>query len=64
MTDADLAGVDARFTPAVRAVLDVRQALEARCGFGATAPARVSEQLDALEERLDETVAWACEMTA
>lgn len=64
LTDADLAGVDARLTPAVREVLDVRQALEARCGFGATAPARVSEQLDALEERLDETVAWACEMTA
>jgi len=59
LTDDELAGVDSRLTPSVRSVLDIRQALEARCGVGGTAPARVREQLLELEEAVRVAGAWA-----
>jgi argininosuccinate lyase len=57
--DADLAGVDPRLTPDLRSVLDVRQAMLARSGAGATSPVRVREQLDALEKRIDAFATWS-----
>jgi argininosuccinate lyase len=59
VTDAQLAGIDARLTPEVRSVLSVRGALEARSSIGGTAPARVAEQLGALRADIDDQVAWA-----
>lgn len=59
LTDAQLAGIDPHLTPEVRAVVDVRQALQARCGIGATAPFRVREQLSELENRIAGFSAWA-----
>jgi len=61
--DDDLAAVDARLTPDVRSVLDVRQALAARCGAGATAPARVREQLAQLRARVGMAAEWARKVT-
>ena len=59
LTDAQLAEVDPRLTPEVRAVFSVRGALEARSAVGGTAPARVAEQLSALTALVDAQVAWA-----
>lgn len=59
LTDEDLAEVDVRLSPAVRSVLDVRHALLARCGSGATSPQRVAEQLGALEEKVAGFSRWA-----
>ena len=53
LTPADLAAVDARLTPDVRACLTPEAALAARTGYGGTAPARVREQI----ARLDATLA-------
>ena len=58
LTDEQLAEVDPRLTPEVRAVLSVRGALEARSSVGGTAPVRVAEQLDALKALVDDQVAW------
>ncbi|MDO8308873.1 MAG: argininosuccinate lyase [Actinomycetota bacterium] len=52
LTDAELAAVSARLTPDVRGVLTVRGALDSRSAFGGTAPARVADQLDALDSLL------------
>ncbi|MDP1877072.1 MAG: argininosuccinate lyase [Actinomycetota bacterium] len=52
LTDAELAAVSPRLTPDVRGVLTVRGALDSRSAFGGTAPARVAEQLDALDSLL------------
>jgi argininosuccinate lyase len=59
LTDAELAEVDPHLTPKVRSVLDVREALKARCGFGATAPERVLEQLANLDSRMNGFSSWA-----
>ena len=59
--DAELAAVDPRLTPDVRAVLDVPGALRARSAPGGTAPDRVAEQLAALERTLQGHRAWAAE---
>lgn len=59
LTDAELAGIDPRLTPQVRTVLDVREALRARCGLGATSPERVLEQLLSLESRMQGFSSWA-----
>jgi argininosuccinate lyase len=59
LTDAELAEVNPHLTPAVRSILDVREALRSRCGIGATAPERVLEQLTALEDRVAGFSAWA-----
>ncbi|HST67918.1 MAG TPA: argininosuccinate lyase, partial [Mycobacteriales bacterium] len=61
LTDAELAGVDPRLTPAVRSVLDVPGALAARSAHGGTAPTRVAEQLAALTETVQDHQAWAGE---
>jgi len=58
LSDAELAAVDPRLTPEVRAVLEVRQALDARCGCGGTAPVRVKEQLTALAARVAGFAEW------
>jgi argininosuccinate lyase len=52
LTDEELAEVSPALTPAVREVLTVRGSLDSRSAFGGTAPARVAEQLAALEETL------------
>ena len=57
--DADLAKISPHLTPDVRSVLTVRGALEARSGFGSTAPSRVAEQASALRAIVDEDAAWA-----
>jgi argininosuccinate lyase len=62
LDDAELAAVDPRLTPAVRAVLDVPGALRARCAHGGTAPDRVAEQLAALERTVRAHRAWAAEV--
>jgi argininosuccinate lyase len=59
LDDGELARVDPRLTPEVRTVLDVRRALEARCGIGGTAPARVREQIAELERDAAGCAAWA-----
>ena len=57
--DADLAAVDPRLTPDVKACLTPEAAVAARVGYGGTAPVRVSEQLDRLSGRLDAQRRWA-----
>jgi argininosuccinate lyase len=59
LDDGDLAGVDARLTPAVRTVLDVPGALRARSAHGGTAPERVAEQLAAVTDAMHGHAEWA-----
>ena len=61
LSNEDLAALDARLTPDVRSVLDVRQALLSRCGIGGTSPIRVAEQLDELEVKIDASLTWSRE---
>jgi argininosuccinate lyase len=61
LTDAELAAVDTRLTPDVRAVLDVPGALRARSAHGGTAPDRVADQLAELSRTVQDHVAWAGE---
>ena len=51
-TDAELAGISSKLTPAVRAVLSVEGSIASRSGVGGTAPARVAEQLAQLTARI------------
>jgi len=53
LSDADLAAIDPRLDPSIRAVLTPQAAVAARTGYGATAPAQVAAQL----QRLRDTVA-------
>jgi len=57
--DDELASVDPRLTPEVRAVLDVPGALRSRSSYGGTAPHRVAEQLAALTDEVHDHAAWA-----
>ncbi|MDT4996646.1 MAG: argininosuccinate lyase, partial [Pseudonocardiales bacterium] len=59
VTDTQLAEIDTRLTPEVRAVLSVPGAIAARSAVGGTAPSRVAEQLAALADLVHEQVAWA-----
>jgi argininosuccinate lyase len=59
LTDAQLAEIDARLEPGIRAVLTVDGSLQARTAVGGTAPPRVSEQLADLTEAVREHIAWA-----
>ncbi|HSF27101.1 MAG TPA: argininosuccinate lyase [Actinomycetes bacterium] len=59
LADAELADVDARLTPAVREILTVRGALQARATHGGTSPDRVAEQLAALTQAVADHAAWA-----
>lgn len=59
LSDAQLASVDRRLTPDIRAVLTLSAALGARSGFGGTAPARVAEQLQRLRNKLEPFRDWS-----
>ncbi|WP_375478184.1 argininosuccinate lyase [uncultured Jatrophihabitans sp.] len=59
VTDAQLAEIDERLTPDVRAVLSVDGALRARSAVGGTAPAQVIRQLELLTATVDDQAAWA-----
>ncbi len=59
VSDADLAAIDARLTPDVRAHLTLEAAVAARTGHGGTAPAEVARQLERLEAKLAAQRAWA-----
>ena len=59
LDDDELAAVDPRLTPEVRAVLDVPGALRSRSSYGGTAPERVAEQLAAVVDAVREHAAWA-----
>ncbi len=59
LSDDDLATISPALTPAVRAVLTVKGALDARSAPGGTAPARVEEQLAQLRKDVDEQRAWS-----
>ncbi len=58
LTDAQLAEVDARLTPAVREVLTVTGSIGSRDGRGGTAQVRVAEQLGELRSVLADHQAW------
>ena len=52
LSDADFASISVHLGPAVREVLSVRGSLDSRNAFGGTAPARVAEQVAALQDSL------------
>jgi argininosuccinate lyase len=58
LTDAQLAEIDARLTPAVREVLTVTGSIGSRDGRGGTAQVRVAEQLGELRSVLADHQAW------
>lgn len=57
--DDDLAAVDARLAPAIKAHLTPEAAVAARRGYGGTAPERVREQIARLSGLLDAQREWA-----
>ncbi|WP_119461141.1 argininosuccinate lyase [Rhodospirillaceae bacterium SYSU D60014] len=59
LDDEDLAAIDARLEPAIKACLTPEAAVAARTGYGGTAPARVGEQIERLAAMLDEQRRWA-----
>ncbi len=59
LTDAQLAEISPLLTPAVREVLSVAGSLDSRSAFGGTAPVRVIEQLDALDEMIRAQQHWS-----
>lgn len=58
LSNADLAAVDARLLPSIKASLSPQAAIEARKGFGGTAPDRVREQIARLKDVLDGQGKW------
>ena len=52
LSDADLGEISPYLNPAVRSVLSVDGSLNSRNAFGGTAPARVTEQLSALDSMI------------
>jgi argininosuccinate lyase len=58
LTDDDFAQISEHLTPAVRSVLSVPGSLASRDAVGGTAPARVSEQLEAARRRLADARGW------
>jgi argininosuccinate lyase len=56
-----LAEVDVRLRPEVLERLTIEAAVNARSGYGGTAPARVREQIERLKARLDAQAAWAAD---
>jgi argininosuccinate lyase len=58
LTDAQLAEIDARLTPAVREVLTVTGSIGSRDGRGGTAQVRVAEQLGELRSVIADYQAW------
>ena len=59
VADADLATVDARLLPSIRACLTPEAAVAARSGYGGTAPQEVARQMARLRERMNVQRAWA-----
>jgi argininosuccinate lyase len=59
LSDEQLVEIDPRLTPDVRTVLSVDGALRARSTFGSTAPDRVAEQLEALQDTVAGHVEWS-----
>jgi argininosuccinate lyase len=59
LSDEQLAEIDPRLTPAVRNVLSVEGALQARSAVGGTSPERVAEQLANLTQLVHEQATWA-----
>jgi argininosuccinate lyase len=58
LTDADFAEISPHLSGGVRGVLSVRGALQARSAKGGTAPARVTEQLEAVRTMIDAASEW------
>ena len=58
LTDAQLAEIDSRLTPAVREVLTVSGSIGSRDGRGGTAQVRVAEQLGELRSVIADHQAW------
>ena len=58
LSDADLAAVDARLSPSIKASLSPQAAIEARKAYGGTAPERVKEQIARLKNVLDGQKEW------
>jgi argininosuccinate lyase len=52
LSDAELAAIDARITPAVRDVLSVEASVASRTSFGGTAPANVRAAIAAARAAL------------
>ncbi len=52
LSDAELAAIDARITPAVRSVLSVEASVASRTSFGGTAPANVRAAIAAAKARM------------
>ena len=52
LSDAELAAIDARLTPAVRGVLSVEASVASRTSFGGTAPANVRAAIAEARTRL------------
>jgi argininosuccinate lyase len=59
LSDEELRSISPVLTPAVRSVLNVPGALDARSTPGGTAPARVEEQLAQLRKDVDDHRAWS-----
>jgi argininosuccinate lyase len=59
LTDDDLAAIDARLEPGIRAHLTAGAAVAARSGHGGTAPAQVAQQIARLRHTLAVQRRWA-----
>ena len=59
LTPDDLGRIDERLAPAVLEVIDLDRAIASRTGYGATAPARVREQIERFGGATRERRAWA-----
>jgi argininosuccinate lyase len=59
LSDEDLASVDPRLEPSIMASLSPQAAVNARKGYGGTAPVRVREQISRLSAVLDAQRKWA-----
>ena len=59
LSDADLAQISPHLTPEVRQVLSVEGSVASRDALGGTAPARVAEQLEQVQELIAEFRIWA-----
>jgi argininosuccinate lyase len=59
LSDDDLSAISPQLTPDVRGVLSVRGSLATRSAKGGTAPGRVAEQLDRLQQQLGDARSWS-----
>ena len=58
LSDDDFAAISPQLTPAVRSVLTVAGSLASRDAVGGTAPVRVAEQADQLDEVVGSLANW------